>query len=151
VAETQEFRESYSKVATDPGDLNIISTPIVCYRGKADMKMTGTHFVDKDPSKCFHLTCGIRSSLNGQSGMYSLLCFVRGDLSRVPKLPRASSFSREKYYAATFDVVLSLGLTETKAHVCWMENVRSNLWDTRYYPDLRFSFVGRRKEVRLLR
>jgi hypothetical protein len=96
-------------------------------------------------------TSGIRSLLNSQLDMYSLLCFVRGDLSRVPKLPRASSFSREKYYAATFDVVLSLGLTETKAHVCWMENVSYNLWNTRYYFNVRFSFLGRRKEVRLLR
>lgn len=151
MTETQEFRESYSKVATDAGDLSIISTPIVCYRGKVEMKMSGTHFVDKDPRKWFHLTCGIRSLLSCQSDMYSLLCFVRGDLSRVPKLPRASSFSREKYYAATFDVVLSLGLTEIKAHVCWMENVRSNLSDARYYLNVRFSFVGRRKEVRLLR
>lgn len=57
--------------------------------------------------------------------MFSLLCHVHADLSRVPKLPRVSTFSRSKYYAANFDVVLSLGLTELKAHICWQENVRT--------------------------
>ncbi len=56
--------------------------------------------------------------------MYSLLCHVHADLSRVPKLPRASTFGKSKYYAANFEVVLSLGLTELKAHICWQENVR---------------------------
>ena len=57
--------------------------------------------------------------------MYSLLCHVHADLSRVPKLPRTSTFGRSKYYAANFDVVLALGLTELKAHICWQENVRA--------------------------
>ncbi|KAF8191384.1 hypothetical protein BJ912DRAFT_1098484 [Pholiota molesta] len=103
VTETQEFRKSYCQNASDARSLSIISAPIVCYRGKVEMKICGAHFVDKDPN------------------MYSPLCSVEGDLSRVPKSPRMSS-SGKKYYRAHIDVVLSLGLTETKAQVCWMEN-----------------------------
>jgi hypothetical protein len=60
------------------------------------------------------------------------------------------SSSGKKYYRAHIDVVLSLGLTETKAQVCWMENVGLNLLDVCYCPNIRFFFVGGRKEVRLL-
>jgi hypothetical protein len=51
VTETQEFRRQYYRNARDARALSIINTPIVCYRGKVDMKIGSTHFVDKDPSK----------------------------------------------------------------------------------------------------
>ncbi|KAF8959252.1 hypothetical protein BDZ97DRAFT_1667388 [Flammula alnicola] len=106
VTETQEFREAYYRIASDPSYLELVTSTIICYRGKTDMtKFSAQYFVDKDPN------------------MYSTLCEVKADLSRIPKLPKISNYSRSKYYTVDYDIVLSLGLTEMKAHICWKENV----------------------------
>jgi hypothetical protein len=54
--------------------------------------------------------------------MYSTLCRVKGDTTELCKslLPQVEATT---FYEITFDVVLSLGLTELKAHICWEENV----------------------------
>jgi hypothetical protein len=54
--------------------------------------------------------------------MYSTLCVVKGDTAELceslrPQVDAAS------FYQIDFEVVLALGLTELKAHICWQENV----------------------------
>jgi hypothetical protein len=57
--------------------------------------------------------------------MYSTLCVVKGDTTELCKSlrPRVEAAT---YYEINFQVVLALGLTELKAHICWEENVSSH-------------------------
>ena len=56
--------------------------------------------------------------------MYSTLCVVKGDTTELCKsLPPQVGVAT--FYEINFEVVLSLGLTELKAHICWEENVSS--------------------------
>ena len=54
--------------------------------------------------------------------MYSTLCVVKGDTTELCKSlqPQVEAAT---FYEMKFEVVLSLGLTELKAHICWEENV----------------------------
>jgi len=57
--------------------------------------------------------------------MYSTLCHVQADTSQLStSLKAQKSDVGKEYYGITFDVVLSLGLTELKAHIVWEEGVR---------------------------
>jgi hypothetical protein len=56
--------------------------------------------------------------------MYSTLCCVKADTTELCKTLRPQiGVEGEIYYRLDYDVVLSLGLTELKAHICWKENV----------------------------
>jgi hypothetical protein len=59
--------------------------------------------------------------------LYSTLCYVKADLSQVPKLKRYSVHLPSFFHEVEFDVILSLGLTEFKAFIAWTENVRNIL------------------------
>lgn len=56
--------------------------------------------------------------------MYSTLCNVKGDTSELCKSLQPQ-VKLATFYEINFDVVLALGLTELKAHICWEENVGS--------------------------
>ena len=56
--------------------------------------------------------------------MYSTLCVVKGDTTELCKSLRPQ-VEAATFYLIKFEVVLSLGLTELKAHICWEENVSS--------------------------
>ena len=57
--------------------------------------------------------------------MYSILCIVKGDTAELCKSlqPQVEAAT---FYEICFEVVLALGLTELKAHICWEENVSSH-------------------------
>ena len=57
--------------------------------------------------------------------MYSTLCIVKGDTTELCD-SLEPLVEEEQYYEINFEVVLSLGLTEFKAHICWDENVSSH-------------------------
>jgi len=60
-----------------------------------------------------------------RAAMYSTLCHVQADTSKLStSLKAQKSDVGKEYYGITFDVVLSLGLTELKAHIVWEEGVR---------------------------
>jgi hypothetical protein len=59
--------------------------------------------------------------------MYSTLCVVKGDTTEVCKSLRPQVDEAATFYEINFEVVLSLGLTELKAHICWEENVSSHI------------------------
>ena len=57
--------------------------------------------------------------------MYSTLCVVEGDTTELCKSLQPQ-VKAAKFYQINFVIVLTLGLTELKAHICWEENVSSH-------------------------
>jgi len=57
--------------------------------------------------------------------MYSTLCTIQADTSLLSASlrPRRTRLSSISFYLMKFDIILSFGLTELKAQVCWEENV----------------------------
>lgn len=55
--------------------------------------------------------------------MYSPLCYVEADISRVTESLSPLRSRRQTYYKTELDIILSFGLTELTAHISWMENV----------------------------
>lgn len=99
ISETQEFKESFVRHVPEKLGLESLKIPILCYRGKNK----NPEWLDDDPS------------------MYSTLCYIKADTAKLCRSlePQVGLVT---YYEMSFDVVLSLGLTEFKAHVCWEEN-----------------------------
>lgn len=65
--------------------------------------------------------------------MYSTLCHIEADMSALTRSlsARKKLNTLQLYYQMDYDVVLSFGLTELKAHISWKENVScfvSNGW-----------------------
>jgi hypothetical protein len=58
--------------------------------------------------------------------MYSTLCVVKRDTTEIWKSlqPQVEAAT---FYKLNIEVVLALGLTELKAHICWEENVSSHI------------------------
>jgi hypothetical protein len=58
--------------------------------------------------------------------MFSTLCTVQADLSQMTKTlkPRRGR-KGVQFYQQDYDVVLLFGLTELKAYISWMDNVRA--------------------------
>ena len=57
--------------------------------------------------------------------MYSTLCIVEADLSRLSwsLMPQFRASNSQQYYVLYYDIVLSFGLTELTAQICWKEHV----------------------------
>jgi hypothetical protein len=57
--------------------------------------------------------------------MYSTLCTVEADVSRLARslTPQRRASDGRRYYVLNFDIVLSFGLTELTAQICWIEDV----------------------------
>ncbi|EDR07861.1 uncharacterized protein LACBIDRAFT_298114 [Laccaria bicolor S238N-H82] len=108
VSETKEFRESYLRMAFDKHTLKSVSVEILCFRGQRE----NPRWMDVDPE------------------MYSTLCAVQADTSLLSaslkpqwtRLEEVIGLPRSQYYKMEFDIILSFGLTELKAQVCWEEN-----------------------------
>ncbi|KAF8161586.1 hypothetical protein B0H34DRAFT_673485 [Crassisporium funariophilum] len=100
VMETQEFRKNYHQHASEKRVLENVRVPIMCYRG-----------LNKNPLW-----------MDTESGMFSTLCYVDADTTALCASPPIRTQGGTRYYSVTFDIVLSLGLTELKAHICWKEN-----------------------------
>ena len=79
---------------------------------------------------------------------YSTLCYVKGDLSQVPKPGQYSDHIRGLFYKVKYDVILSLGLTEFKAFIAWTENVRNILLSFRTIMNVVFTNAGQREKVK---
>jgi len=65
--------------------------------------------------------------------LFSTVCTVKGDLSKVVRrLPTFQSLTDGRaYYKLIYDIVLSFGLTEIQAQICWKDaNVRRNLYQS---------------------
>ncbi|PPQ74250.1 hypothetical protein CVT24_001151 [Panaeolus cyanescens] len=105
VTETQQFRSHYLNESYSKHALGTVVVPITCYRGKIDKPK----WIDTDPT------------------MYHTLCYVEADTSvmcesLVPRMSLTKKKTALPYYEIQFDIVLSLGMTEFKAHIAWMED-----------------------------
>ncbi|KAH9933537.1 hypothetical protein B0H21DRAFT_83076 [Amylocystis lapponica] len=103
VSEEKEFRRALCIERSNVSEFKLIHSTITCYKGK----FANPHWTDTEQH------------------MFSTLCHVSADSSGVPintcKGPKGT------YYTQNFDVVLSFGLTELKAQLCWIENVRRTI------------------------
>ncbi|PPQ91319.1 hypothetical protein CVT25_006568 [Psilocybe cyanescens] len=53
--------------------------------------------------------------------MYSTLCLVTADTSKLPMHPHFRCNSKSVYYQVLYDIILSFGLTELKAQIAWKD------------------------------
>ena len=65
--------------------------------------------------------------------MFSTLCVITADTSRVTKIPHRG-LTGDQYYTQDFNIVVLFGLTELKAQITWIENVRRPLNLRSYHP-----------------
>ncbi|KAJ3489527.1 hypothetical protein NLI96_g2044 [Meripilus lineatus] len=97
IRESEEVSVDFYNEGANERALNNVVADIVCYRGRElDPK-----FMDKE------------------SELFSPLCTVTGDTSKVPKVRRNGR--NGVYYTQAFKVVLICGLTELKAQLSWMQ------------------------------
>ncbi|KAL1743095.1 hypothetical protein HDZ31DRAFT_41741 [Schizophyllum fasciatum] len=105
VTETQEFMEHLVELYKETDDFEnyTIHVPIMVYRGH----IKHPEWTDVD------------------TGNFSVLCMVTADVtSAVEQLELRHRPDGRSYYQFDFDVVLLFGLTEMKAQIKWVENVR---------------------------
>ncbi|KAF9465196.1 hypothetical protein BDZ94DRAFT_1307345 [Collybia nuda] len=98
VSETKEFTKSYFILSSDRSALKRLSIPVLCYRGP-----------------------GIPKWLDVNPELYSTLCHVEADTTALSMTltTQKKPNSRQIYYQLDYQVILSFGLTELKAQICW--------------------------------
>ena len=109
----------YFRERKDVASCNSITLNITCYRG------------DKQDPEWMDIECGMHipcwnynGPANETKAMYSTVCTVTADTSRMAKGLRANyGSSGEVYWCQSFSVVLLFGLTELKAQISWTEGV----------------------------
>ncbi|KAF9047821.1 hypothetical protein BJ165DRAFT_1387797 [Panaeolus papilionaceus] len=104
VTEADEFRCAYHRTALTKDELAEINTEIICYRGN----LRDVEWFDEDPD-LFHTLCSVKADASSMSKSLKM------------KKKRVDGTSI-KYYQLYYDVVLTLGKTEFKAHLEWKEN-----------------------------
>ncbi|KAJ7157455.1 hypothetical protein C8R46DRAFT_1178680 [Mycena filopes] len=100
VSANKEFRQKYTQSQHDRANLRSVTIPILCYQGR-----------DQDPRW---------TDIEGDK--YPVLCMVHADTSQISRTLKPQHGQSGIYYRLEFDVVLSLGLTELKAQIAWIEN-----------------------------
>ncbi|KAI0708754.1 hypothetical protein C8T65DRAFT_740136 [Cerioporus squamosus] len=98
VREHQEMSRCYFREAREQKTLNKISTSITCYKGN----LSEPHWMDVE------------------SELYTPLCTIRADTSKVARTPREGS--NGTYYVQVYNIILQCGLTELKAQISWTED-----------------------------
>lgn len=119
MSETQEFRNSYTVTGEERSVLEHMMSSVQCYRGPSKEP----RWVDCNPgtSSC---PSSAGDKVNETSiELYSTLCYVEADTSRVCKSLSPQHTRRGSYFKMEFDIILSFGLTELTAQMSWMENV----------------------------
>lgn len=104
VMEMTEFREKFFRKAASLDDFpNPMTDDILCYRGpSADPQWTDV-----------------------ETEMYTKLCTVISDISRIKKKLRPRRGKDGKaYFHLAYEIILSFGLTELQAQVCWKDHGR---------------------------
>lgn len=108
VSEMTEFRRPYWFTSTSRDNLTYIKNEIVAYRGS----VANPRWMDIDKASYFKL------------------CVVEADTSRLSQLlrPQTVTIGKKKnkrkttFFELKYDIILSLGLTEHKAQIAWIEN-----------------------------
>lgn len=92
----------------------------MAYRGDS---INSDKWMDEETRKisdCFSMS----KQTHSQAAEYSTLCRVKADTTELCKSLKPQ-VGAAVFYEVHFEVVLALGLTELKAHLCWQENVSS--------------------------
>lgn len=119
VQESTIFSRKYSTELTSLGVLSVFEVLIWCYRGKGeiptwifrDAGMQGTH----DWMNCF----------DKETEEFSTLCIVRADLSPLKGSASPQTGKNGKtFWKIIFSVEIHFGLTEFRARIKWIDNVR---------------------------
>ncbi|KAF8815528.1 hypothetical protein BYT27DRAFT_7249056 [Phlegmacium glaucopus] len=86
---------------------------------RKDTRVLETH----EFKQTFHHSVSEKRKLEklNDPSMYSTLCYIKADTTKLCESLKPQ-VGLTTYYEMSFDVVLSLGLTELKAYVCWMED-----------------------------
>lgn len=97
-----------------------ISADIVVYRGRRE----DPKWIDNESSTSYLSRQPQFLHTKIKSENFSTLCTVRADTSQIIK--KKHDGPKGTYYTQEYDIVLSCGLTELKARLCWKNNkVRS--------------------------
>ena len=115
MTEETEFERPFHIVSRFGVDM--IECEVTCYRGDRSPKWT-----DEEPGAYFHQALVLWLRLTMCAELFSTLCTITADASRIPKTTQRGA--RGDYCRQDYTVVLSFGLTELKAHLTWMEKVR---------------------------
>ena len=119
--ENEEIRQRFFVEAAQPKSLNNLSSKVTCYRGNR----RDPEWKDIEPGKpSIQMSCPRLLTYHSVEA-FSTLCTIYADTSRVAK--QKSFGTKGFYYTQNFDIVLSCGLTEMKAQISWMENVRGQV------------------------
>ena len=84
---------------------------------------------------------------NTPLNMFTKICSVEADTSKVFKQCLQSPQGGDAYYCQRYEVCLLFGLTELKAFLVWVENVGVVLLLATCYIDQNFVKIGHRKKV----
>ncbi|KAJ7578257.1 hypothetical protein C8J56DRAFT_1031126 [Mycena floridula] len=105
------------------------------FSSRQDASAPSVKFVARTRGAAILMVFGVgrvsrRNSINLQTGderesrMYSVLCAIEADTSVINNTlkPRSSRRGKPPHYRIDFDIILSFGLTELKAQICWKED-----------------------------
>ncbi|KAI0315438.1 hypothetical protein OF83DRAFT_1062097 [Amylostereum chailletii] len=98
VGETTEFKQEFVQSADDKDALRMIETDILCHTAVSPPEFVNTW------------NAGFRT-----------MCTIKANVSHVPT--SVTRGPRGKYHTREYTVVLSMGLTEFKAHLLWTDKV----------------------------
>lgn len=116
-----QFKCSFIYESEDLHDFDRISDTILCYRGidKAP------NWLDIRTGKILIYRRVLVCHAKGYTDRFSRLCTIHADMSGANR--KRIIGPNGPYYLQTFEVILLFGLVETKAQLCWMENVSTLL------------------------
>jgi hypothetical protein len=98
-------------------NLNKVIVPIIIFKGRQQAPT----WVDEDKSATKPTTLNLKCLLD--LDLFTILCIVKADLSKVRKTVEYSKHIQGHFFWVGYDVILSFGATEFKAHIAWEEDV----------------------------
>jgi len=132
VKESTVFTRKYCTELTSLSMLSVFEVEIWCYRGGGDtiplwiIRQAGAHL--------WSCVFAIHVHWVLSSDNFSTLCVVRADLSPLAGSAESKEGKGGKtYWTIVFSVEIQFGLTEFKARIKWVDNVRC------YYHKMLFS------------
>ena len=124
-SETKEFRKKYSHPTFSLSNLSRVMVSLDCYRGE----LTNPWWRDIDAGMTLFPLLAIFWYNFSLVGMYSTLCIIEVDLSKLSSsLVPHQREDGKVYYEARYEVALLFGLTEFKAQLCWQDNGVLKRW-----------------------
>ncbi|KAF8554802.1 hypothetical protein OG21DRAFT_1522180 [Imleria badia] len=109
VSEEQEFRYSFITEGASRSELNNLENTILAYRGE----LLDPHWMDKEPGNVWRLA------------RFTEMCKVVANTSKlVRSLQPEVALDGSVYYEFDYEIILLFGLTELKAQISWMHEIR---------------------------